>query len=604
MWAEKLYDNQFAGLSPYLDWCCYLHETDFKEHPWYPSGAVNRGTWLRDPETKISGNVSMRISTKGETPCHLGISQDGVAVDAKKPCQFRCYLKQDGVRGPVKVSVHREGVILASAEILPGNAWQKHQTRLVFSSTCENATLSISFSGPGTLWLDNVTLMPEETVGGWRCDVVDAIKGLRPGCIRFGGCAVDQGLGGELFSWREALGDPDLRRPFHAWGGLQPTGPGLEEIVQLCGSVGAEPLICIGFEKNTPSGAAEQVQYFNGAVTTPMGALRARNGHPAPYNIRYWQVGNERGEDVYAELLPAFCAAIKAEDPSAILLSSYPKPAVLQGAGKYLDIVCPHHYSPDLKGHEEDFKRIRTLIAEYAPAGKSIGVGVTEWNSTGGNWGTERAMLWTLENALYCARYQNLMHANCDLVRLSNRSNLSNSLCSGAIQTDRSRLYKTPAYFAQALYAEHVPARPLMIETSGDAPTELDISATWCKAHNEMVVYVVNSALQAISQTLDFSAHGVSARQLTVWTLADRDRAGEPDVTNSFDDPDRVKPVRSVVTTDTMALTYRFPALSLTVLTWPGAGVYDPSGELGVVLAVGSAQAARHLPATGREFKG
>jgi len=129
--------------------------------------------------------------------------------------------------------------------------------------------------------------MPENAAGGWRKDVVEAVRALKPGVIRFGGSALDDSNLGE-FEWRDAVGAPDSRKPFRAWGGLQPTGAGLEEIVQFCRLVGAEPLICVRITGRAPRDAADEVQYFNGAVNMPMGAMRARNGHPDPYRIRYW----------------------------------------------------------------------------------------------------------------------------------------------------------------------------------------------------------------------------------------------------------------------------------------------------------------------------
>ena len=50
----------------------------------------------------------------------------------------------------------------------------------------------------------------------------------------------------------DTIGDPDHRRPFRARGGLQPTGPGLEEFVQFCRMVDAEPLICVRFSRRDP----------------------------------------------------------------------------------------------------------------------------------------------------------------------------------------------------------------------------------------------------------------------------------------------------------------------------------------------------------------
>src|SRR5205085_11656511 len=107
----------------------------------------------------------------------------------------------------------------------------------------------------------------------------------------------------------------------------------------------------------------------------------------------------------------------------------------------------------DLAGMENDLAAVGELIRRHAP-GRPVRVAVTEWNTTAGDWGPRRAMLWTLDNALACARYHNLLHRHGDLVTIANRSNLTNSFCSGIIQTDRHRLYKTPTYHAQRLYTK------------------------------------------------------------------------------------------------------------------------------------------------------
>ena len=133
----------------------------------------------------------------------------------------------------------------------PTGEWTKHRAQLVPSQADTNATLTIEFRGPGTLWLDNASLLPVDAKGGWRADVVEAVKAMRPGIIRFGGSTLDDPNLGE-FEWRDTIGDPDHRRPFRAWGGLQPTGPGLEEFVQFCRMVDAEPLICVRVQPPRP----------------------------------------------------------------------------------------------------------------------------------------------------------------------------------------------------------------------------------------------------------------------------------------------------------------------------------------------------------------
>src|SRR5579883_869918 len=496
MWAEKLYDGSFEGLTPYK--FAYLRQTDFREKPWYPSGAANRAEYSLDRHEPISGAVCQKIDAKAGAPCTVGISQDGIAIERDRACSFHCYLRRSGFTGPVRVQLHREGKVLASAELTPEIAWKKFSARLVPSEPETNATLAISFQGPGTLWLDNASLMPEDTKGGWRPDVVAAVKALKPGIIRFGGSALDEpGYGS--FDWKDTIGDPDKRKPFRAWGGLQPTAPGLEEIVQFCRLVGAEPLLCIRVTGRTPQDAAEQVQYFNGAADTPMGKLRARNGHPEPYHVKFWQIGNERSGREYEDRLANFCKALKKADPSITLLSSYPTAGVLRQGGEWIDYVCPHHYDcANLKAEENDLDAVRALCRKLAPT-RTIKIAVTEWNTTGGDWGPTRARLWTLENALACSRYHNLLHRHCDVVDIANRSNLTNSFCSGIIQTDNHRLYKTPTYYAQQLYATRAGNRPLRIESSLPVNHKPDVSATLSADGKFVTLFAVNDGLSDVT---------------------------------------------------------------------------------------------------------
>ncbi|MFL5241359.1 MAG: alpha-L-arabinofuranosidase C-terminal domain-containing protein [Gemmataceae bacterium] len=565
MWAEKLYDGSFEGLTPYKFY--YLKETDFREKPWRPCGATNRAEFSLDSKNPVSGLVAKKIEVKGGTPCTVGIAQDGIAVDREKSCVFSCWLRQQGIGEPIRVLVHHEGREYSACEFKPTGEWKKYRAPLNFTHTDNEATLSITFRGPGTLWLDNVSLMPEKTVGGWRPDVVEAVKALRPGVIRFGGSALDDSNLGE-FDWRDTLGDPDKRKPFRAWGGLQPIGPGLEEIVQFCRHVGAEPLLCVRVSNKDAKDAADQVEYFNGAADTPMGKQRAKNGHPEPYRIKYWQIGNERAGADYEARLPAFCKAMKAVDPTVKLLSSYPTAGVLEKAGQWLDFVCPHHYAiADLSGAENDLLAIRDLIHKQAP-NRTIKIAVTEWNTTAGDIGPRRAMLWSLDNALACARYHNLLHRHADLVAIANRSNLVNSFCSGIIQTDNYRLYKTPTYYAQRLYATQAGNQALKIDSQLPAPIAPDLSATLSAKGDVVTLFAVNQTLRDVTRPVDLSAFGEQGQEATVWTLADTKHAGEPDVANSFAQPERIASVEGKFKAKSAKFDYSFPALSLTVIRW------------------------------------
>ena len=408
--------------------------------------------------------------------------------------------------------------------------------------------------------------MPEDAVQGWRRDVVEAVRAMKPGVIRFGGTAVDVANAGD-FEWRDTIGDPDRRKPLRAWGGLQPTGPGIEEIVQFCRLVDAEPLICVRIVGRTARDAADQVEYFNGGIRTPMGALRARNGHPEPYRIRYWQVGNEQSGADYEKRLPEFCRAMKQVDPSIELLSSYPKPGVIRGAGNLLDFVSPHHYDcADLAGCEIDLESIRNLLREQAPGGGS------GWRSPSGTRrpampvpagrgsGPSR-MRWPAPVSEPAApplrpghdrqpveyRQQLLLGLHPD--RQPSALQDADLLCPDALCHDGRR---SPAEDRSAMPVLSVP----------------DLSATLSTDGKAVVLMAINDRLEAITRSLDFSAFGREGQSLEVWTLTDTKHAGEPDVTNGFGDPERVVPVRSTFAASSPRFDFAFPPLSLIVLRW------------------------------------
>lgn len=563
MWAEKLYDGSFEGLSPYK--FVFLKETDFKERPWVPSGAVNRSEVTQDREHPVSGDCCERISVPAGAPCVAGIKQSGIAVQQGVDCDFSCWTRAKGFDGKTTVTLRDEAGIVDQIAIAAGPEWSKQRAALHIRRSSIDATLSIEFDGPGTLWLDNASLMPRNNLGGWRPDVVRALTELKPGVIRVGGSVMDDINLGD-FEWKDTVGDVDRRKPFRAWGGLQPVGPGLEEVVQLIQRVGAEPLICVRVTNRTPADAAEEIQYFNGSAATPMGALRAKNGHPQPYRIRYWQIGNERAGAEYDRRLPEFCAAMRAADPTIKLLSSFPTEGAAKAGGDQLDFLCPHHYGcNDLPSMKSDFDNIRSLIARYGH-GRDIRVAVTEWNTTAGDAGPARAMLWTLQNAIDCARYQNLLHRQCDLVSIANRSNLTNSFCSGIIQTDSRRMFLTPTYYAQRLYSTLGGRVPLALESATATDLAPDISATLSEEGKTLTLFAVNSSVTDISRTLDLTQLHPKLGTAEVWTLADGKDSGMPDAANSFDEPNRIDVRRSTMSVRSARPTFRFPRLSIVAI--------------------------------------
>ncbi|MGE5609625.1 MAG: alpha-L-arabinofuranosidase C-terminal domain-containing protein [Bacillota bacterium] len=561
MFAEKVFDGSFEGVPEYG--FVFRKQTDRLEQPWYPDGAVHRGEFSLDVADPFNGKVSQRITQKPGDPSTLGISQGAKYVRKGETLRLSLYARAQGLTNPVRAVLWGVGKTYATAEFKPDQQWQHFETLLTPTETDTQATLTISFSGPGTLWLDQISLMPTDNVFGWRRDVAEALKALKPGIIRFGGSAT------ESLEWTATIGDPDKREPFTTcWGGLEPGNAGLEEFVQLCQWVNAEPLICVRFTGKKPKDAADQVEYFNGPASSPMGKLRSANGHPEPYRVKYWQIGNELGDETYQQGVAAFCKAMKAADSSIKLLAAFPSPGLLKNAGAYIDYICPHHYGcQDIQAMEEDIQHCRKMIADFAP-GRDIRLGITEWNTTAGDWGLDRAKLWTLDNALACSRYHNLMHRRCDLIEIANRSNLADSFCSGIIQTNSSGLYKTPTYYAQQLYATHAGQYPVKVRMDAQMPFDpgLDVSATVAEDGKKLAIFVVNSTTESQKRTIDLAALAPMKDEAGIWTLADTAKAGQRDAANSWREPERIRTEAAKAAIMNNRLTHEFPALSVTVL--------------------------------------
>src|SRR5690606_7987033 len=104
--------------------------------------------------------------------------------------------------------------------------------------------------------------------------------------------------GGNLASgyhWMEGIGPWEERpsMPNPSWPGLNSNFVGTDEYLRLAELLGIQPLITVNAGDGTAEEAARWVEYVNVDTTTEMGRLRARNGHPEPYGVRFWNIGNE-----------------------------------------------------------------------------------------------------------------------------------------------------------------------------------------------------------------------------------------------------------------------------------------------------------------------
>jgi alpha-L-arabinofuranosidase len=544
----------------------YKRDIDKPYRPWYPDGAVHLARYSLDSDNPFNGKQSQKIDLP-VVHTWAGISQDGFYFTQGHRYRLRLHLRSTG-NVQVRASLHGDGGSVAATISLGSGSteWKGVDAVFAASKSSSNATLTIEFQGPGSLWLDRVYLIDENAVLGiWRQDVVSALTAMNPGVIRFGGSTL------EVFEWDKCLGNWDRRVPYatEPWGGLDPNFIGVEEFVQLCHHVKAEPLICVRWTGKKPEDAAAEVEYFNGAADTTWGRVRSQNGHPEPYRIKYWQIGNEIGGGVYDASVKAFAEAMRRVDPGIKILSSFPSADTLKMGGGYLDYLCPHHYDvANLMAEEESFQNLQNQIAQYA-TGKDVRVAVTEWNTTAGQMGLTRGMLLTLGNALSCSRYQNLMQRHSNLVEIAIRSNLSDSFGSGVIQPGPGWLYRSPTYYSQVLYQRAAGTYPLQMVRQGDLAwylKEPDLSATISPDGTKLRIYVVNSTARPRKVRIKLKNFGGSISDTHVLTLGDGQHAGDSEAMNTHDDPSRISITATASALRGTSIEYAFAPLTVTLL--------------------------------------
>ena len=224
----------------------------------------------------------------------------------------------------------------------------------------------------------------------------------------------------------------------------------------MCEDLGAEPLFVINcgmsHKENVPldkmgefvQDALDAIEYANGPVTSTWGAVRAKNGHRAPFNLKYMEIGNENGGTAYHERYALFYDAIKAKYPQMHLIanewSGTPK-------NRPIEIVDEHYYSTP-----EFFIANAGKYDSYDRAGRKVYVGeyaVTQGCGQG-----------NLRAAIGEAAFMTGMERNSDVVLMASYAPLFANVHykkwnPDLIDFDSSRAYGIPSYYVQQMFSEN-----------------------------------------------------------------------------------------------------------------------------------------------------
>ena len=333
---------------------------------WAPVGGDEFVTM--DSKSPYTGDQTPLVKLDAKTP--HGIAESGIVVRKGKAYTGRIVLA--GTLGTaVKITLiwgKEPGDRQTETVHIMGTSYSKIPLKFEARADSDDARIEITGTGTGSFHVGAVSLMPADNIEGFRAEVIAALKQLHSGVYRFpGGNFISS------YEWRYGVGDIDKRPPIFdpVWHAVQPNDVGTDEFLTLCRLLGVDAYITVNAGFGDAWSARELVEYTNGAATTPMGKWRAANGHPKPYNVKLWGVGNEPWGDYqmgaispeqFALKHNLFAKAMKQVDPTIKLIAGGAMPDVMTGAnqskrigGKFVpDYLTPADWSGYMLAHDLD----------------------------------------------------------------------------------------------------------------------------------------------------------------------------------------------------------------------------------------------------------
>ena len=478
----------------------------------------------------------------------------------------RVSIEKGRASGPARAALSQRsgsGALGASSEL----NWTRLVSVLVPSRSARDAHLSILLDVPGTVELDQVSLFPQATFNnrknGLRADLVERLRALKPGIMRFpGGCLTEGQNWDEWYDWKRSVGDGSVEsRPtvWNAWRYWQSRGLGFFEYFCLCEDLGCEPVPCIGSgiicqNVRDPyvtapisalgyfaSNACDLIEFANGDVSTTWGALRAKMGHPKPFNMKYLGIGNENWMEPFLDRYLVIQKIVKARHPEIRIISSagpWPDGKEYDLAWKTLnpsnaDVVDEHMYKSP-----EWMLANATRYDRYDRKGSKVFVGEFACHCD------KRAN--NLRSALCEAAFMTGVERNSDVVEMFAYAPLFAKVGHvgwrpDLIWFDNVSSFVTPNYHVQRMFAANRPDRVVSASLT-DVPLENNLPSAFVAAgledaSGDLILKLVNVSTNALPVLCEFGAalpaQSVRRETLSGWPLAQ----------NSFRHPDAIAPV-------------------------------------------------------------
>lgn len=522
IWAEMLEDRKF--------W--YVPGT--RESPWRITG--EREMLSMDNRAPFTGAQTPVLSVAGDKKAVL--SQENLGLKENLGYNGRIILKASGNIEKVLVTLKWGNKTVVEEITGVTGKYESYPLSYMSEGLVHDAVLSVEPVGNGKLWVGTLSLMPSDNIDGFRSDVMGLLKELNSPVYRWPGGNFVSG-----YDWRDGLGDVDKRPPRKnpAWQGVEANDVGIHEFMKFCEILNTEPYIAVNAGLGNADEAMNEVLYTNAPANTPMGKMRAANGHAEPWNVKWWSIGNEMygnwqlgfmTTEEFVSKNNEFADKMRSADPSIKLiavgnLGDWDR-MILANCSDHMDYISEHFYQADNHGGGlmTHVNQIPDAIREKAVAhreyrqtipalkGKDIRICMDEWNYWyGPHIYGELGTRYFFRDAMGIAAGLNEYSKHSDIIYMANYAQTVNVI--GCIKTNTTHSVFDATGQVLKLYREKFGFIP--VELSGEM-RPLDIGATLTEDGTILTLSVVNPTMEKVSFPLSLTG-GSSSESMELWQV-------------------------------------------------------------------------------------
>ncbi len=507
IWAEMINDRKF------------YYKPGTEESAWRIQG--NRDLLKSDTINSYVGEITPVFSIMPDDD--VSLVQGELGLKEGMGYTGRIVLKAD--RGIEKVTVNLssgdyvESVTIDSLE----SGYKDYPLNFTSDVFTHNASIEISAEGTGNLYIGTISLMPADNIDGFRKDVMALLKELNSPVYRWPGGNFVSG-----YDWKDGIGPRDKRPPRKnpAWTGVEHNDVGMHEFIQFCRLLGTEPYIAVNAGLGNVEQASQQVEYCNGDQSTPMGRLRAENGDPEPWKVKWWSIGNEMyggwqlghmSTEAFVDKHNGFAKAMRSVDPDIALVAVGEvgewDEMILANCADNMDLISEHFYRQDwhggglmthalqipraIKGKADAHRRYREEIPGLAD--KDIRICLDEYNYWyGPHIYGELGTRYFMRDALGIAAGMNEFYRQSDIIYMANYAQTVNVI--GCIKTNTTHSVMASTGQVLKLYRARYGTIPLKLD--GEA-RPLDIAAALNDSADTLVISAVNPTWEKVVMNFD-----------------------------------------------------------------------------------------------------